>query len=93
MAVFTVTEVPDLTSTDMNLYFPIGLPAGHELVTAGITFEPKLTQITPNHGSPFRTLITATVHGIGVESTGIDLVIPDGRSICEENSLKVVAYS
>lgn len=93
MAVFSVSEVPDLASTDLNLFFPIGLPAGHELVRAGFTLEPKLTQITPNEGSPFRTLITATVHGVGVGTTGLDLVLPDGTSMCKDDTLKVVAYS
>jgi hypothetical protein len=93
MAVFSITEMSDLTSTDLNLFFPVGLPAGHELVRAGLTLEPRLTQITPNEGSPFRTLITATVHGVGVDTTGLDLILPDGTSMCKEDTLKVVAYS
>ena len=41
MAVFEITNVKDLVSTDVNLFFPIGIPKGHDLVKAGITLEPK----------------------------------------------------
>jgi hypothetical protein len=61
MAVFTVTEVNDLVQTDLNLFFPVGVPKGHDLVKVGITLEPKLTQISPNVGTPAKTLITATI--------------------------------
>lgn len=61
MAVFTVTDVKDLVQKDLNLFFPIGLPEGHDLVRAGITLEPKLTSISPNVGTTGRTLITATI--------------------------------
>jgi hypothetical protein len=57
MAVFTVTDVQDVASTDLNLFFPIGIPEGHDLVRAGITLEPKLMSITPNVGTPGSTLV------------------------------------
>jgi hypothetical protein len=48
MAVFKVTNALDLQSTDLNLYFPVGIPDGHDLVRAGITLEPKLIMVSPN---------------------------------------------
>lgn len=71
MAVFTITDVSDLTSSDLNLFFPVGLPQGHDLITAGITLEPKLARITPNIGSVGSTLITAFIPGVGVETQNI----------------------
>jgi hypothetical protein len=65
MAVFTINDVLDLASTDINLYFPAGLPNGHELVRAGITLEPRLMSVTPNAGTPGSTLIEAKVPGVG----------------------------
>jgi len=59
MLTFTVTEVQDLVSTDVNLFFPIGLPAGHDIIKAGVTLTPKLISLTPNAGTPGGTLITA----------------------------------
>jgi hypothetical protein len=59
MLTFTVTEVQDLVSTDVNLFFPVGLPAGHDIIKAGVTLTPKLISLTPNAGTPGGTLITA----------------------------------
>jgi len=59
MLVFVVTEVKDLKSTDVNLFFPVGLPAGHDLIRAGVTLTPKLLSLTPNAGTPASTMITA----------------------------------
>jgi hypothetical protein len=55
MAVFRVDKVLDLQTTNMNLFFPVGLPAGHDLVRAGITLTPKLLMMTPNSGTPGST--------------------------------------
>lgn len=55
----------------MFLYWPVGLPAGHGFVAAGITLEPKITKITPNAGSAGGTLITATVHGVGTATKDV----------------------
>jgi hypothetical protein len=55
MAVFRVDKVLDLQTTNMNLFFPVGLPAAHDLVRAGITLTPKLLMMTPNSGTPGST--------------------------------------
>jgi hypothetical protein len=68
MAVFIVSDATNLESKDLNLYFPIGIPEGHELVKAGITLEPKLMMVTPNSGSNGGTLIQATIPGIGAST-------------------------
>jgi len=68
----------------------VGLPAGHAIVTAGFTLEPKLASITPNSGSIGGTLITAAIHGVGT-ATDVSLVNPAGESICE--TVTVVSYS
>jgi hypothetical protein len=91
MAVFTVDEVLALTSTDLNLFFPVGLPEGHELVRAGITVEPKLMMVSPNVGTPGSTLIRATVPGVGTSLEGLDLVDGSGRTICLDDA-RIVSY-
>jgi hypothetical protein len=92
MAVFDIVDIQDLASTDLNLFFPVGLPAGHEVVRAGFTLEPKLVSLTPNAGTVASTLITALVPGVGKGTTGLDLVkSSDGKTICR-NDAYVVEY-
>jgi hypothetical protein len=91
MAVFTVDEVTALTTTDVDLFFPVGIPAGNDLVKAGITVEPKLMMISPNVGTPGGTLIRATVPGVGTSMTGLDLIDASGRTVCKDDA-KVVSY-
>lgn len=93
MAVFSVSEVPDLTVTDLNIFFPVGIPKGNDLIAAGFVLEPKLVKISPNIGSVGGVLIEATIPGVGLSTTGIDLVNPSGLSICQLNTFKVIAYS
>jgi len=90
-ATFRISDVAAETLTDLFLYFPVGLPAGHSFVAAGATLEPKLTQISPNEGSVGGTEITATVHGVGTATTGLQLVNANGESICQ--SLSITAYA
>jgi hypothetical protein len=84
MSVYEVTNVKDFTSTNLNLFFPVGLPEGHEKVRAGVTFEPKFMMVSPNSGTPGSTLITATVPGIGTETEtkNLDIIDQTGRTIC-----------
>jgi hypothetical protein len=92
MAVFTVTDATDLTSTDLNLFFPVGLPKGHELVRAGFTLEPRFVSMTPTEGTPGSTLIQANVQGVGTSTTGLDLVNGDDDSTICRTDLEVVSY-
>jgi hypothetical protein len=94
MAVFTISDATDLESTDLNLFFPVGIPEGHDLVRAGFTLEPKLMMVTPNSGSNGGTLVQATVPGIGTSTKDIDLVDDTGRTICrgDDDAAKAVEY-
>lgn len=92
MAVFTVTDATDLTSTDLNLFFPVGLPKGHDLVRAGFTLEPRFVSMTPNEGTPGSTLIQANVQGVGTSTTGLDLVRGDDDATICRTDLEVVSY-
>jgi hypothetical protein len=83
MAVFNIVDVQDVENKSLNLFFPVGIPKGHDLVRAGFTLVPKLMSLSPNAGSPGSTLITALVPGVGKGTTGIDLVnFATGKSIC-----------
>jgi hypothetical protein len=92
MAVFNIIDVKNFESKDVNLFFPAGIPKGHEFIRAGITVSPKLLQISPNAGTPGSSLITATVPGVGSETLGIDLLMPDGESVCQDGDVWVVEY-
>jgi len=81
-----------VNSLDINLFFPVGIPAGHDLIKAGITLEPKLMSLTPNDGTYAGTLITASVPGVGKDTTGLDLVQADGSTICQDSKITVVEY-
>jgi len=90
-AKFRISDVTSGTLAGTFLYFPVGLPAEHAKVAAGLTVEPKLTQITPAKGSVGGTEIIATVHGVGTATTGLDLVNKKGDSICQ--TVTITAYS
>jgi hypothetical protein len=99
MQVFEIINVQGLESKDLNLFFPVGLPAGHEIVRAGITLEPRFMMMTPNEGTPGSTLIRATVPGIGMSTPtkDLDLVDAGGRTICRSNTefnidIEIVEY-
>lgn len=91
MAVFNIIDVKDLKSTDINLFFPVGIPEGHDLVRAGLTLTPKLLAVTPAKGTNGGTLVHATVPGVGTSTTGLDLIMAGGISICQDD-VKVVEY-
>lgn len=90
-AKFRVSDVTSGALASPFLYFPEGLPAGHSVVAAGATLEPRLTQISPNTGSIGGTEIIATVHGVGTATAGLELVDKSGTSICQ--TLTITAYS
>ena len=46
--------------------------------------------MTPSIGSPFGSIITAYIKGVGPSSTGVDLVTSSGASICA--SVSVTTY-
>lgn len=89
MAVFNIIDLKDLESLDVNLFFPVGIPEGHDIVRQGINVTPKLLQVTPSHGTQASTLIQVTAPGVGTETTGLELV-KNGASIC--SSLEIVEY-
>lgn len=73
-AVFTVTNALDETSSDVLVYVDSGLPDNYmDFVEA--TMTPTLVSIDPREGSAGGTLITVTVTGIGINTTGLGLII------------------
>lgn len=92
MAVFEIIDVQDTNSLDLNLFFPVGLPKGHEIIRAGITLEPKFLSITPNEGSPGGTWITVSVAGVGKLTEGLNIEIDTEESLCVDRKLIVEEY-
>jgi len=88
--VFTITDVQSVTLSNMKVTFPEGTPAGHSFVDAGTTLTPKLVSISPTTGSVGGTQVTANVQGVGLGTTGIDIVDSSGTSICA--SVTVQSY-
>lgn len=91
-ALFSITDAAGGAAEGVSviLYFPIGLPEGHEAFDAGLALEPRLTRISPNEGSTGGSLITATAPGVGPGTGAVELVDSAGDSICA--TLEVVAY-
>jgi len=85
-----VTNVPDLTFNASRVYFPIGKPNGSKVVAAKVSLTPKLMEISPSSGSTGGSLITATIAGVGVKTSGLDLVDAAGASICQK--VTIVSY-
>lgn len=85
----TVTSISDVSSTDLKLYFPEGIPEGNDLIAAGVTFTPQLVSVSPNVGSPAGSVITATVKGVGVDTTGLKLYY-GSTELC--SSITIVDY-
>jgi hypothetical protein len=92
LAVFEVTNVPSLNVTNMYNFYPVGLPANHDKVKNGTNLEPRLMSISPSVGSVGGTQIVASVPGVGITTTGVDLVDQSGSTICESNTVKIPAY-
>lgn len=69
-ALFRVTNIKGQVLKNINLYFDVGTPKGHDIVKdvdiSRVTLNPKLTKVTPNKGSMGGTLITASVEGLGL---------------------------
>jgi len=50
----------DTSSKNIELYLPVGTPAGfYETFANGISVEPTVIEITPTNGSSASSLITA----------------------------------
>lgn len=101
-AVFRVVDIQGWTLSNINVYFDVGFPKGHDTVIAGKTFtlEPKLTSISPNTGSLGGSLLIAQVAGLGPladssatswNANGVSLINSATRaSLCK--SLKIRSY-
>lgn len=79
----------------MELFTLNGRVKGWKKISQALfELEPKFTGLDDNDGSVGGQSLIAFVAGIGVDTTGIDLVDPNGDSICEsvkiEESGKVI---
>ena len=92
-AVITITNATSQTMTGSNIYFAIGLPQNFSLVQQQLDITPRLASISPSSGSIGGTLITATVPGATLTSTGLDIVNANtSSSICQSGTIRVVDY-
>ena len=91
-ATFELANLVEMSSRDVYMYWPIGLPANHsETIRAGYTLTPKFVSVSPRNGSLGGTLLTAQVPGLAFSYQGsIDLVDDNQQSIC--SSARLVRY-
>ena len=68
----------------MSLYFPIGTPANHSIVTQNYSITPKLMSITPNNGSIACSVFVANIKVVGTETTFLQLIDQTGLPICQK---------
>lgn len=88
-------KLTNLTSTSLSsakLYFDIGIPENHAIVSnATLVTEPKLVSLSINEGSVGGSNITANIQGVGITTTGLELVDSvNGSSLCAK--LTVLSY-
>ena len=89
-ATITITDMLDEYSSDVQIYFPDGLPTGYSDF-ASVSVVPTLVSISPSTGSSGGTLITVTGTGFGANTEGINLTHgPSGTDICLE--VNVIGY-
>lgn len=62
-----MTNITGWKLHNINVYFDVGLPKGHDTVIKGqnLTLSPKLVSVSPNEGSVGGSLITAKLQGLG----------------------------
>ena len=72
-AVFTITDIADISSTNVRVYFADGYSNGWSSYTS-LTFTYNFVQVSPNTGgSEGGTLLTVIGTGFGTKTTGLDL--------------------
>lgn len=101
-AVFRIADIQGWTLSNVNVYFDVGLPKGHNTVVQGRTWnlEPKVTSISPNAGSVGGSLLIVQVAGLGPlansseaywNSNGVTLInSATSAPLCK--SLKIRSY-
>lgn len=88
--IFAISDVTSSTLTDVKLYYNIGLAGGNAILNDGThIMTPQLINISPPVGTAGQTLVTATIHGVGTGTTGLQLF--DGSNLCD--TITVVSYS
>ena len=88
-ATFTLTHLKHESANSVKIYFPDGLPSGHESV-ANVEVTPNLVSIAPASGFAGGTLITVTGTGFGMDTQGLTLELSTGTNIC--SSVEILAY-
>lgn len=83
-AYFTITDVDDSILSGLKVFFSVGNGLGSSVLDAGLTLTPKLTEISPSTGSAGGSVIVATVHGLGPNTQGVNLVDAAGAQICDK---------
>jgi hypothetical protein len=59
------------TKASVQVYFPEGIPNGNNLLSAGVTFAPKLVSVSPSVGSPAGSILTASIKGVTTSTTSV----------------------
>lgn len=88
----TLTNLTSNSLAGSKLYFDIGIPANHSIITNNsLTLEPRLVSLSINEGSVGGSNITANVQGVGTKTLGLQLVdSATGSSVCSK--LDIVSY-
>lgn len=81
-AIFTLTNLHGVATSDVQVYTSEGFPEGGQIAHA-IEVTPSVLSITPSTGSSAGSKILVTGTGFGTETTGLDL-LADGSSLCAE---------
>jgi len=77
-AVFSISNIRDLTLSKIKVYFGIGLSLGTDVLDADITLSPKLIDVSPSIGSTGGSNIILTVEGVGKDTKDIVVMNSSG---------------
>lgn len=87
-AIFTLTNLSGVDSSDVHIYTSEGYPEGGQISHAFEAY-PAILTITPSVGSSGGSIISVTGSGFGTETVGLNL-LADGETLC--SVVEITAY-
>jgi len=87
-AVFKLTDLNGIETTDVTIYSAEGYPEGAE-IEHSITVAPALLSIEPAIGNSGGSKLTVTGSGFGMQTSGLNLYF-DGTALCD--SVEIYEY-
>jgi hypothetical protein len=92
VANFDITNTLDISSTNVQFYLPEGIPQGASSVLTSYSVNPQPVTVSPTTGSEAGSLITVSIPGAGINTSGITLVKASNTALAICSSVSIVSY-